>query len=87
MQIQIPTVVNAKTLSITLPIPPGTITQGCLLDENGGPIKDYTGPMPSFLPMDNNGGLLLEIDIDTGAVLNWTLPEVAQIEALVAYPS
>ena len=53
-------------------------------DNKLGPIPDgeYDGYVPTFFPGQNGGDYVeLEIDIDTGNILNWKIPSRAQLKA------
>lgn len=50
----------------------------CYLDlcnEKGGSLGEYTGYVPDFFPGDHFGEYIdLEIDVDSGVILNWKKP-------------
>lgn len=74
--------INAKTLSLVLKVS----DQFCALlkDSEGHPIKDYEGYVPNFMPGEHYGDYVeLDIDIDTGEIVNWEVPTKEQIEAFV----
>ncbi len=44
-------------------------------DEDGEVMKNYDGPVPEFMPEQHWGDYInLEIDIETGRILNWEAP-------------
>lgn len=53
-----------------------------LVDQNGDTIHDQDdGYVPGFMPGMHHGDyLILDIDLDTGKVLNWKAPTAEQIE-------
>lgn len=53
-----------------------------LVDQNGEEIHDQEdGYVPGFMPGDHYGDyLILDIDLDTGKVLNWTAPDADDIQ-------
>jgi len=54
------------------------------LKEDGKILKDYDGYVPSFMPGDHYGDYIqLEIDINTGQILNWKKPTEEQIEEFI----
>ena len=45
------------------------------LEENGKEIVTYSGYVPDFMPNEHWGDYVqLDIDIDTGKILNWKKP-------------
>jgi hypothetical protein len=50
-------------------------------DENGAQIGDtYEGYVPKFFPGEHYGDyIMLDIDIETGKILNWKKPTQAQV--------
>lgn len=76
--------VEAKTLHIHLKV----------RDEFGGKITDQDGQVlidkedgyvPDFMPGEHHGDyLILDIDLDTGKILNWKKPSAEQIETFIA---
>lgn len=75
--------VNAKTLKIYAK------TADCfaasLLDDKGEELKDYDGYVPDFMPGDHYGDyVILDIDIDTGQILNWPKITANQIQDFIA---
>ena len=79
--------VEAKVLSIHMKVCDGFCAG--LLDADWEVIKDYEGYVPEFMPGDKDGGshygdyLILDIDIDTGQILNWKKPTQEQIESFI----
>jgi hypothetical protein len=63
--------VEAKTLSIHIKVTDQFSAR--LLDQNGEVIHDQEdGYVPGFMPGEHYGDyLILEIDIDTGKIVNW----------------
>jgi hypothetical protein len=71
--------VNAKTLNIHCKV--RDEFEADLLDAEGAKLKEYEGYVPSFMPGQHYGDyLMLEIDIDSGQILNWKPPTAQQIE-------
>lgn len=55
-----------------------------LMDQDGDELKDYEGYVPDFMPGDHYGDyLILDIDIDSGQILNWKKPTSEQIETFI----
>lgn len=51
------------------------------LRENGEMPKSYEGYVPDFFPENHFGDYIeLEIDIDTGMILNWKKPTKKDLE-------
>lgn len=56
------------------------------IDSQGDIIKSFDGDyVPSFFPGDHHGDYLdLEIDIETGQIINWKKPTPEQLKTLLA---
>jgi hypothetical protein len=53
-------------------------------DEQGDIIRDYEGYVPSFMPGQHFGDyLILDIDLDTGQVLNWKEVNKSQLKDFI----
>jgi hypothetical protein len=51
------------------------------LTVDGKPIGNYDGYVPEFMPGEHYGDYVtLEIDIDTGKILNWRKPTASQLK-------
>jgi hypothetical protein len=72
--------VEAKTLAIYCKVCDNFTAD--LLDQNGETIHEQEdGYVPDFMPGDHYGDyLILNIDIDTGQIINWVKPSAEQIE-------
>lgn len=72
--------VEAKVLKLYLKVSDRFSAQ--LVDQQGLEIFDQEdGYVPDFMPGEHYGDYVdLEIDIDTGKILNWTPPTAEQIE-------
>ena len=74
--------VNAKTLKLCLKV--RDCFCAALMSESGKQLKDYEGYVPNFMPGEHYGDYVdLEIDIDTGQILNWKKPTPEQIEKFI----
>lgn len=71
--------VNATTLKLHLKVRDEFSAQ--LVDDRGEVIHDQEdGYVPSFMPGDHYGDyVILDIDLETGKILNWQPPEAAQL--------
>ena len=59
---------------------------GCyeLVTSTGDTLRDHDGYVPAFFPGEHHGDyLLLDIDIETGRILNWQPPTRDALEAFV----
>lgn len=80
--------INAKTLSIYMKVV--DTFSATLKDQDGNELKTYEGYVPDFMPDDADGSshygdyLILDIEIDTGKILNWKVPTSHQIEHFIA---
>jgi hypothetical protein len=62
--------VTAKTVHITAKCSDLCITR--IKDENDRVLKEHDGYVPDFMPGDHYGDyVILDIDLDTGKILNW----------------
>ena len=53
------------------------------LEEDGKETANYEGYVPGFFPEEHFGDYVeLEIDIDTGVILNWNKPTKKELEEL-----
>lgn len=54
------------------------------LEEDGERMAEYDGYVPAWFPTpkEDNGGdyVLLDIDVDTGKILNWKKPTKANLK-------
>lgn len=79
--------VNAKVLSLYMKVV--DTFSATLKDQDGHVLKDYEGYVPDFMPGDADGSshfgdyLILDIEIDTGKILNWQPPSSKQIEEFI----
>lgn len=82
--------VNAKVLQLQIKVRDGF--QATLVDAEGDTIKEYEGYVPAFMPGghvgDKSGShygdyLILDIDIDTGTILNWKKLTAKDIDGFV----
>lgn len=74
--------VNAKTLKLHLKVSDSFVAT--LLDQDGMKLKDYEDYVPDFMPGDHYGDyVILDIDIDTGQILNWKVPTKDQLEDFI----
>ena len=75
-------VVDAKVLSISGKT--SNLFSAELFDNDGNRIKDYSGYVPDFFPDQHYGDyIMLDIDIETGQILNWKKPSVAQMKKFI----
>ena len=79
LEIKKPQTVTAKTLKIHLKV--SDRFSADLVSDKGEPIHSHEGYVPEFMPGNHYGDyVILDIDIDTGQVMNWKTPTVAQIQ-------
>ena len=51
------------------------------LEEKGKVIGEYDGYVPDFFPGEHYGDyVMLDIDVETGKILNWKKPTVKQLK-------
>jgi len=54
-----------------------------ILEENGRKTAEYSGYVPSFFPEEHFGDYVeLDIDVDTGQIVNWNKPTKKDLEDL-----
>ncbi len=72
--------VEAKTLSVHCKVSDRFTAR--LLDQNGETIHDQDdGYVPGFMPGNHYGDyVILDIDLDTGKILNWEPPSADEIQ-------
>lgn len=74
--------VHAKTLKIHIKV--CDQFTALLVDQDGALLKQYEGYVPGFMPGPNYGDyVMLDIDIDTGVVMNWKQIKPAQIQEFI----
>lgn len=74
--------VDAKVLKLHLKV--SDCFYATLVDDKGEVLKDHDGYVPDFMPGEHYGDYVyLDIDVDTGQILNWKVPTVKQIEAFI----
>ena len=76
--------VEAKTLGLYMKVR----DQFCasVTDQDGKEIGDYEGYVPDFMPGDHYGDyLILDIDLDTGQIINWVAPTGEDIEKMITH--
>lgn len=74
--------VEAKTLCLHMKVR----DEFCavLKDQDGDSLKNYEGYVPNFMPGNHYGDyLILDIDIETGKILNWKPPTQEDIEDFI----
>lgn len=61
----------------------------CRLADENGDRGEYEGYVPDFFPNDDDGSshygdyLILNIDAETGRIMNWKKPTQEQLQALL----
>lgn len=82
IQVNQPVQVDAKILKLHMKVSDEFV--GDLFDSNGNKLREYEGYVPKFMPGEHFGDyLILDIDINTGQILNWKVPTSEQIEEFV----
>lgn len=77
-KVQVETI-KVKTLSICAKCSDCFSAQ--LKDADGRVVHEYDGYVPKFMPGEHYGDYVeLEIDIETGQILNWKKPSAQEIE-------
>lgn len=52
-----------------------------ILVEGNNILSDFEGYVPDFMPEDHYGDYIeLDIDIETGKIINWTFPTLKQVK-------
>lgn len=74
--------VNAKYLKVHLKVADHFCA--ALESATGTQLCDYEDYVPGFMPGEHYGDyVILDIDIDTGHIVNWRPPTKEQIEAFI----
>lgn len=75
--------VQAKTLGLHLKVRDDFTAR--LTDQHGEILLDYEGYVPGFMPGEHFGDyVILDIDLDTGQILNWKPPTAKALETWIA---
>lgn len=57
---------------------------GDLIDAQGDTVKEYEGYVPDFFPGEHYGDyLILNIDLETGQILNWQKPSAEELQNFI----
>jgi len=82
LEITQPQTVNAKVLKICCKV--SDSFNATLLSDKDQILTQYEGYVPDFMPEEHHGDYVeLNIDIDTGQILNWTKPTTEQMELFI----
>jgi len=55
-----------------------------LKDQRGNTIKEHDGYVAAFMPGEHYGDyVILDIDLETGKILNWKPPTATQLEEFI----
>ena len=54
-----------------------------LIDDNGVYLRDSDGYVPSLMPNGGGDYVDIEIDIETGKIMNWEVPTQEQIDQFI----
>jgi hypothetical protein len=77
-----PVQVDIRTLKISMKV--RDTFQCKLKDENDNIILNYEGYVPDFMPDDHFGDYIyLNIDIETGQILNWYKPSAQELSKFI----
>lgn len=58
---------------------------GAFVDAQGETLRDYEGYVPDFFPGEHYGDyLILNIDIETGLILNWKKPSPDDLQQFIS---
>lgn len=84
VQVNIPQPQNVEIKTLKLHLKVRDCFDATFLNEHGNTVLDYSGYVPDFMPGDHYGDyVILDIDIDTGKVINWQVPTKEQLESLI----
>lgn len=85
MQITIPDRRTVDAVRIEIQAKCSDMCRATLIAADGIDIKDHDGYVPDFMPGDHFGDyIILNIDLATGQILNWTPPTAEQLEEFVS---
>ena len=74
--------VQAKTLKLHLKV--SDRFDATVTDQDGATLYDHEGYVPDFMPGQHYGDyVILDIDIDTGKIMNWTTPTAEQMQKFI----
>lgn len=74
--------VDAKILKLHLKVVDNFTAE--LVSADGEILKDHDGYVPKFMPGEHYGDyVILDIDMDSGQILNWKTPTAEVVEAWI----
>lgn len=54
------------------------------MDDRNEAVAEYDGYVPTFMPGEHHGDyLILDIDVDTGMILNWKAPRAVELKRYI----
>ena len=84
MEIEATQVVNVNVKLLKIFIKVCDEFMATLESSTGTLLCNYDGYVPDFMPGEHDGDyLILDIDIDTGQIVNWIKPSPEQIQDLI----
>lgn len=70
--------VEAKALSISAKC--SDLCIATLKDQDGQTIHETDGYVPSFMPNGGGDYVNIDIDLETGRILNWVKPDLSEVQ-------
>jgi len=84
IEVKVPKIVNAKILKIQVKCSDAFSCD--LVCSEGSVVRSYEGYVPDIMPGKHYGDyVMLDIDIDTGMILNWKVPTKEQMRDFINY--
>ena len=83
MAITLETVQTVTVKTLSLEIPKDTVIGIKPISEEGLTVYDALGPIPAFIGQQDKETVHLDIDLETGKILNWQTPTGAQLQSII----
>lgn len=83
LKIMKPQTVNAKIIRVH--VKTSDRLSARVYSDKGELLKDHDGYTPGFFPEGGGDYLVLNIDIDTGVIVNWVKPTAEVMEEFINY--
>lgn len=83
MAITVETVQTVTVKSLALEIPKDTVIGIKPISSEGMTIFDALAPIPGFIGQQDKESVHIEIDLETGKILNWQTPTGKQLQSII----
>ncbi|WPH64064.1 hypothetical protein vBVpP1_65 [Vibrio phage vB_VpP_1] len=83
MAITVETVQKVTVKSIQIEIPKDTVVGLKPISNEGMTVYDALAQIPSFIGQHSKESIYLDIDLETGKILNWQTPTGEQLQSII----